>query len=242
VADKNLPKILIVDDGQHNLLAMQAILDNVEADVITANSGSAALALMLEHEFVLVLLDVNMPDMDGFETATLMHSNNQTRHTPIIFISAYNRDEIDFLKGYEVGAVDYITKPVIPEILMGKVTVFLQLYEQSRLLEEKIAQMAAMDKVIKQKNQQLEKNNKKLEQSNAERQQQFIQTRRLLEMNPDGMLVIDHKNIILYSNPAGAALFNRDAEQLQGEVFGFPIVTVQSQKSNSAMRTSLKCV
>jgi diguanylate cyclase (GGDEF)-like protein len=135
------PKILIVDDQPSNLLAMQALLEGVGADLLTASSGQEALAIMLDHEFAMVLLDVQMPDMDGFETAALMQGMKQTRHLPIIFVTAISKEDEHIFRGYDVGAVDYLFKPINPVILLSKVDIFLKIHRQQRLLEKKTAEL-----------------------------------------------------------------------------------------------------
>jgi len=130
------PKILIVDDRPENLLAMEMIFENEPCDIIKASSGNEALAHMMAHDFAVVLLDVQMPGMDGFETAELMRGNRKTGHVPIIFVTAISKERQHVFKGYETGAVDYIFKPIEPEILKSKVGVFLRLYNQQKTLEE----------------------------------------------------------------------------------------------------------
>ena len=98
--------ILLVDDKPSNLLVLESLLDDPELNLVTATSGNEALGLMLEHDFALVLLDVQMPVMDGFETAELMRKSQKTRHVPIIFVTAINREQHYVFKGYESGAVD----------------------------------------------------------------------------------------------------------------------------------------
>ncbi len=122
-------KILIVDDRPENIHAMLETLAPLEVEMLSANSGREALALMLKHDFSLVLMDVQMPEMDGFETADLMQKNAATRSVPIIFVTAISKDARHEYKGYESGAVDYIFKPVNPDILFGKVRVFVNLHE-----------------------------------------------------------------------------------------------------------------
>ncbi len=135
------PKILIVDDKAANLLVMESLLEGIEAQLITATSGQEALGLLLEHEFALVLLDVQMPEMDGFETATLMRGRKQTRHLPIIFVTAISKEDEHIFRGYETGAVDYLFKPVNPHILRSKVEIFLELDRQRRLLARNSAEL-----------------------------------------------------------------------------------------------------
>ena len=128
--------ILIVDDKPGNILVLEGILENLECNIITASSGNVALGLMLEYDFALVLLDVQMPEMDGFETATLMKGSERTKVLPIIFVTAISKEQWCIFKGYEVGAVDYLFKPIEPIVLKSKVKVFLELYEQKRLLKK----------------------------------------------------------------------------------------------------------
>ena len=128
--------ILLVDDIEANLLVLESLLESPELNIVKANSGSEALELMLEYDFAIVLLDVQMPEMDGFETAELMKGSKKTRHIPIIFVTAIHKQKSHMFKGYEAGAVDYMLKPVEPEILNSKVNVFLELYRQKKLIEE----------------------------------------------------------------------------------------------------------
>jgi PAS domain S-box-containing protein len=121
-------EILAVDDRPENLLALDGLLQEPWLRIVKAQSGNEALSLMLDHDFALVLLDVQMPEMDGFETATLMRSLTKTRDTPIIFVTAISKEDKHIFKGYESGAVDYLCKPFEPEILQSKVKVFCDLY------------------------------------------------------------------------------------------------------------------
>ena len=126
-------KILIVDDNNKNLFAMKGVLQPLPAELFTALSGNEALALLIQHDFCLILLDVQMPDMDGFEMASLVRNNQDTAHIPIIFVTAINKEDQHVYKGYDVGAVDYLFKPVNPIILTSKVKVFLELRHKTEL-------------------------------------------------------------------------------------------------------------
>ncbi len=123
-------RLLLVDDRPENLTALKAILDDLDAEVFTADSGNEALAQVLKQEFAVVLLDVQMPGMDGFEVAELMRSNEKTRTIPIIFVTAISKEQQYVFKGYESGAVDYLFKPLEPLVVQGKVRVFIELYRE----------------------------------------------------------------------------------------------------------------
>lgn len=131
-------KILIVDDKEKNLYALKKVLSETGAEIIKATSGNDALKAALNHEFALAILDVQMPEMDGYELAEFLRSNKKTKHLPIIFLSAVYSDEAHVFKGYEAGAVDFITKPFNPKILLNKVSIFLQLNAQRIELLQKI--------------------------------------------------------------------------------------------------------
>jgi signal transduction histidine kinase len=132
-------RILIVDDHEENLLALEAVLDDPHYEVVRASSGRAALRWALDGDFAVILLDVAMPDMDGFETATLLRGRERSRHTPIIFLTANYRNDDHIFRGYSVGGVDYITKPFSPEVLKSKVGVFVELYDKREALKRQAA-------------------------------------------------------------------------------------------------------
>jgi len=140
--------ILIVDDRAENLLPLEAILEGPHVSVIKAMSGNEALSMMLDYDFAIVLLDVQMPGMDGFETAELMRGNTRTKHVPIIFITAINKDISHVFKGYESGGVDYIFKPFNPDILKNKVNVFVDLYKQKKIIEKNNHELKVANKKI----------------------------------------------------------------------------------------------
>ena len=136
-----VPNILIVDDVPANLVALKALLRGLdtEVNVVNANSGGEALEKVLEHEFALILTDVQMPEMDGFELASILQDHEEWNQIPIIFITAAYKDEQNRDRGYATGAVDYIQKPIEEHILLSKVTIFLKIYEQ----RQQIAQINA---------------------------------------------------------------------------------------------------
>ncbi len=127
-------RILLVDDSPENLVSLEATLEGLGQELVLARSGMEALRHLLEHDFAAILLDVKMPEMDGFQTAELIRARKRSRHTPILFLTAYKSDEHLF-RGYDLGAVDFLFKPIVPEILRSKVGVFVELSRNTALLE-----------------------------------------------------------------------------------------------------------
>lgn len=139
-------KILLVDDEPKSLFALQQLLATLEQDLMIAQSGEEALRLALKNDFAVILLDVRMPGIDGFETARLIRSRERSRLTPIIFLTAAADEMGSMFRGYEVGAVDYLMKPVVPDVLKSKVSVFVELHRKSERLresEDKLRRLAA---------------------------------------------------------------------------------------------------
>jgi len=126
-----IASVLLVDDQQRNLVALEAVLGDLPLKVVTADSGRQALRQVLRQDFALILMDVMMPDMDGFETAELIRQRKRSQHTPIIFMTAFAHDDLHVFKGYSHGAVDYLVKPVAPEVLRSKVTVFVDIFRKT---------------------------------------------------------------------------------------------------------------
>jgi two-component system, sensor histidine kinase and response regulator len=133
-------KCLLVDDREENLVALQALLRRDDVQVLLARSGAEALDLLLAHDVALALLDVQMPEMDGFELAELMRGSERTRHVPIIFVTAGPRDQHRLFKGYDAGAVDFLYKPIEPQVLRNKAEVFFQLYSQKQQLQRELTE------------------------------------------------------------------------------------------------------
>ncbi|WP_025273308.1 response regulator [Haloglycomyces albus] len=129
-------RVLLVDDRNENLVALEAILQGLPVECVVARSGEEALRQLLRGEFAAILLDAQMPGMDGFETARHIKQRERTRHTPIIFLTAADRDSHLEMRGYSVGAVDYITKPFDPWMLRTKVKVFIDLWKRGEELRE----------------------------------------------------------------------------------------------------------
>ncbi|HEX9825519.1 MAG TPA: response regulator, partial [Flavobacteriaceae bacterium] len=124
------PKILIVDDKPENLVALRIVLKDLDIELVEATSGNEALKATLHHNFALALLDIQMPEMDGYELAGILREEEKTMHLPIIFISAVYTDNLNVFKGYEKGAFSFITKPFQPEILINKVKFFIDRHQQ----------------------------------------------------------------------------------------------------------------
>lgn len=135
--------ILLVDDHPENLVALEAILDSLGQNLVKATSGTEALRCLLNQDFAVILLDVQMPGMDGFETATLIRQRARSQHIPIIFITAINRSDTHVSRGYSLGAVDYLFKPIEPEILMSKVAVFVSLHKKTEEVKQQAKQLEA---------------------------------------------------------------------------------------------------
>jgi len=160
--------ILLVDDQPARLLTYEAVLAELGQNLVTARSGLEALEKLMREEFAVVLLDVSMPDMDGFEAARLIHDHPRFERTPIIFVTGVHISELDRLKGYKVGAVDYVSIPVVPEILRSKVAVLVELYCKRRELRELNRNLALANERLAQANLALrEERTRELEQFNA---------------------------------------------------------------------------
>jgi len=180
-------KLLLVDDDEDNLLALQAILEPLNQELMLAQNGTDALRLCLDHDFAAILLDVRMPDMDGFETAEMIRARKKSLHTPILFVTAYRSDE-QLFRGYNLGAVDFLFKPIVPEILQSKVNVFVELRRTEQLLRRKAEELASAE-------------------------QRF---RVVLEAAPDAMVITDQAGTIELANSRADSLFGRSREALIG--------------------------
>jgi len=153
--DRKVP-ILIVDDLPQNILALEAVIADMDFEIITARSGNDALRLSLKHDLALIILDVQMPGMNGFEVARLIRANPKTDHFPIIFVTAGMKDLLTQIEGYESGAVDYLMKPFEPVILRSKVKVFRELYQQRKIIEEFYANL---EQIVEERTAELKEAN-----------------------------------------------------------------------------------
>ena len=141
-------KILLVDDREENLVALEAILSSLDQELVRARSGEEALKALLTDEYAVILLDIVMPGMDGFETAQDIKRRRKTRDVPIIFLTAVNSDPDYAFRGYAAGAVDFIAKPFDPWVLRAKVSVFVELYNKTRQLYEQAALLRSQSTLL----------------------------------------------------------------------------------------------
>lgn len=184
-------KILLVDDRPDKLLALAAVLEDMGTTIVTANSGRDALRLLLKDEYALILLDVSMPDIDGFETAALIRQRKQTEHTPIIFITSINTNETHVSRGYSLGAVDYIFSPIQADILRAKAGVFIDLFNKTH-------QVKRQEELLRQQ---------------AERKLTSLESRleRLLDKLSVGVCRLTMEGELIEANPAFLRLLGFDS-------------------------------
>ena len=229
------PKILVVDDTPANLLVMRRLLAKIDAELVEAGNGNAALAASLDHEFALILLDVQMPEMDGFEVADFLSQEERTRDTPIIFVTAAT-DDMNRIKGYGSGAVDYIIKPINDVILLSKVRVFLDLYRGKQELRRLLAE-------LDQRNHQLQ--TEIAERQRLEELARHQATHDPLTALPNRMLFLDRlANSIARAERRGSpcALFYIDLDDFKpvndryGHHAGDELLKAVSQRMLDAMR------
>jgi PAS domain S-box-containing protein len=144
-AARTKANILLVDDRADKLLALQAVLGHLDENIVVARSGKEALRHLLQTEFAVILLDVSMPGMDGFETAALIRKRPATEHTPIIFVTSLNQTENSITRGYQLGAVDYIITPIIPEVIRSKVSVFVELFKRTEQIKQQSERLRQLE-------------------------------------------------------------------------------------------------
>ncbi len=150
------PKILIVDDRPQNLYLLQRVLQTLEVEVIQASSGIEAIQFLLEHDFCAAIVDVQMPEMNGYELVEVIRSKEATANLPVIFVSAIYSDEYHHRKAYDVGVVDFMSKPFVPEILINKVKLFIDMYNQRRDLQELVERLNDANQILSKRAIQIE--------------------------------------------------------------------------------------
>jgi signal transduction histidine kinase len=163
-----VPAVLLVDDRADNLLALEALLEPLDVRLVRAYNGKEALRCLLTDEFAVIILDVQMPELDGYETARHIKARERTRNVPIIFLTAINKEVAHQLEGYDTGAIDYLAKPFQPAILVSKVSVLVALYQQGKLIELQNAQLAAQLDDLRRAEALLARQAAELERSNAD--------------------------------------------------------------------------
>ncbi|WP_319577317.1 PAS domain S-box protein [uncultured Desulfobacter sp.] len=209
--------ILAVDDRPENLLALENLLESPELEIVKAGSGDEALSKTIDHEFALILLDVQMPGMDGYETAELLRSVKKTSKIPIIFVTAANKEDHHVFKGYESGAVDYLLKPLEPVILTSKVKIFIELHRQRILLEEKTRDLDA--KVVELEALKFELEEEVKERKKAEEKQKrttnFI--RALLDAVPTPVFYKDKEGRYQGCNNAFSTFMGLTPDDIRGK-------------------------
>lgn len=186
-AQRHRMKILVVDDNPDNLFSVQTAIEPLGEEILLASSGKEALRLCLDNDFSVVLLDVRMPEMDGFETAEYIRARKRSQYTPLLFLTAYRSDE-QLFRGYELGAVDFLFRPIIPEILQSKVKVFVELSRTAELLRRHAATLAKAEAKL----------------------------RSVLEAAPDAMVITTPGGEITLANSRTDALFGYPREELIG--------------------------
>ena len=195
--------ILMVDDQPAKLLSYEVILGDLNQNLIKANSASEALNILLKTDIAVVLMDVSMPDVDGFELADTIRQHPRFQKTAIIFISGVALADSDKIQGYRSGAVDYISVPVIPEVLRAKVSIFVELHRKTRMLERLNAELE----------QRVQERTQELQQSEA----RFRTKAELLELATEAIIVRDLNGMIQFWNAGAEALYGWSREEAVGQ-------------------------
>ncbi len=236
MSKKDSFNVLIVDDNKNNLFTLRTLIEeHLTVNVLEAESGSMALKVLLQDEVHLIFLDVQMPEMDGFETAQLIRARKKTRHIPIVFLTAAYKSEQFQQKGFEVGAADYLTKPIDPALLINRIKSYIRFIEQERAynqeLERKVRERTAelqqardlLEQRVTERTAELSRANDKLQGEINERRQAeeklaqlSRQNKLILDSAGEGICGLDLAGQITFINPTAAALFGYQAEELIG--------------------------
>ncbi len=227
IHSKNDIKILIVDDREDNLFSIETLLENDNYTIVKANSGRAALKILLkQHDFSLILMDVQMPDLNGFDTATIIYERDKLKHIPIIFITAHNQGEESIFKGYRMGGVDYIYKPIHSELLRAKVGVFVELYRKNqqliihekkllatnKSLQKEIEERKISEEKVKLLNKQLIDNNERLLAINEELDRFAYVASHDLQEPLRKIMVFSDKILVKQNNPSDVEKYLKKIE------------------------------
>lgn len=210
--------VLLVDDQPSRLLSYEAMLSDLGVNLVKAASGTEALDKLMKGDFAVILLDVNMPGMDGFETATMIHQHPRFERTPIIFVTGVHITDLDRLRGYKLGAVDYVYVPVVPEILRSKVAVLVELYRKKQELQQANAELADANQALQQE----------IAEQLAILGQLRLQAEIMSNMAEGVALIRTSDTTIVYTNPSFEEMFGYS----QGELCGQPmsVLNVASEK------------
>lgn len=205
--------ILIVDDIKENHLVMESVLElDTELHIVKAYSGEEALSLCMSHDFAVIFMDVQMPGLDGFETAELLRGIEKTKHIPIIFVTAINKEKLSVFKGYEVGAVDYLSKPIDPLVLRSKTRVFKEMYLQKQVIQ---AQAKSLEDKLREL-LRIQEEKEELEHIAEEDSLTKILNRRGVEKRS----AIHWKNCIRYSLPFSVLMLDLDRYKGYNDNYG----------------------
>jgi PAS domain S-box-containing protein len=206
--------VLVVDDSPDSLVALEAILCGIDRNVVKVSSGEDALKYLLKEDVGVILLDIKMNGIDGFETAAIIRDRDKTRDVPIIFLTAYNKDDTDIVKGYMHGGVDYIFKPIVPDILKSKVDVFVELAKRTAEL--------------KRKNEDLERAEKELMRTKA--------ASSLIKHAPDPLFLSDLQGKIFQANDAALELLGLHPDELAEQSLSRFLTADETRAFISALR------
>ena len=202
MSESRRASILIVDDRPENLLALEAILEPLGHELVRANSGPEALRALLQHDIAVILLDVQMPGMNGFETVEIIKSRERTKHIPVIFLTAISKEEQYVFKGYEVGAVDYMFKPLQPDVLRSKVSVFVDLHlKNERIREQERRLRDAAERELEQQHQ-------------LERIESNARFSEVIASATEAIITFDSENRITLFNSGAENMFQQKAEDV----------------------------
>jgi PAS domain S-box-containing protein len=201
--------ILLIDDHVENLIALEALLTDLGQNLVRVESGLDALRLLLHNEFALIILDVDMPILNGFETAALIREREKSRHTPIIFLTAINKTEQHVFKGFSLGAVDYLTKPFVPEVLRAKVTAFVELHKKTEEVKRQAQLLQRMVRELAGTNDEIRKLNVELKE-----ERDFLST--VLDTADSIVLVLDPQQKILRASRAFQRILGYASDEVTG--------------------------
>ncbi len=199
-------EILLVDDSPDKLLALEAALSDLGQNVVKAESGNEALRLVLRRDFAVILLDINMPGMDGFETASLIRQRRSSAHTPIIFVTSFSTGDIEVYRGYSLGAVDYLFTPVTPEVLRSKVSVFVELAKKNREIQRQTAALRRIEEERMQR--QLDAANARIEWES--RRNHFFR------LSIELLAIANYEGVFTQTNPTWQKTLGYAPDELHG--------------------------